>query len=297
MLASSPLTEPLKSLRPIGAMLFAVGVVLLLVQRLLFKTRAPKENSAATAKQPRASRHPKPSSPADRPSPQPQSDDRQFVDNTSVPAQSTINATAGNGGPGADPSPLRWSPELLSRIEWRRFEAFVEALLQMSGFETRSQSHGADGGVDIWLHARAQPDTPIGIVQCKHWNGKRVGVDKVRELRGVMASLGLPRGQFATTSTFTADAIEFASRNNIHLLDAQTLLRLVGKRTEEQRAALLAIATEGEYWRPTCASCGIKLVERRPRNGGKAFWGCANYPRCRTSMPMRGSAESDAAVA
>ena len=66
MLASSPLTEPLKSLRPIGAMLFAVGVVLLLVQRLLFRTRAPKENSAATAKQPRASRHLKPTSPADR---------------------------------------------------------------------------------------------------------------------------------------------------------------------------------------------------------------------------------------
>ena len=166
----------------------------------------------------------------------------------------------------------------------------------MSGLQTRSQSHGADGGVDIWLHARSQTDTPIGIVQCKHWNGKPVGVDKVRELRGVMASLGLRRAQFATTSTFTDDAIEFASRNNINLLDARNLLQLVAKRSQEQQAALLAIATEGEYWRPTCASCGIKLVERTPRGGGKAFWGCANYPRCRTTMPMRGADQADAVV-
>ncbi|HRO57725.1 MAG TPA: restriction endonuclease [Burkholderiaceae bacterium] len=184
-------------------------------------------------------------------------------------------------------SPSRLSPELLSQIEWRRFEALVEALFRMSGFETRSQSHGADGGVDLWLYARSQPDTPVGIVQCKHWNGRRVGVDKMRELRGVMASHGLHRAQFATTSAFTPDAIEFASGNGIHLLDGQSLLRLIAKRSEQEQAALLAVATEGEYWRPTCVNCGIKLVERASRDNGKSFWGCANYPRCRTTMPMR----------
>ena len=46
-----------------------------------------------------------------------------------------------------------WSPAIFPAIEWRRFEAVCEALFALAGFETRSQSHGADGGVDIWLHS------------------------------------------------------------------------------------------------------------------------------------------------
>jgi len=51
-------------------------------------------------------------------------------------------------------------------------------------------------------------------------------------------------------------------------------------RTAEQQAELLAVAYEGEYWRPTCASCGIKMVERPAKAGRAAFWGCANFRRC-----------------
>ena len=43
---------------------------------------------------------------------------------------------------------------------------------------------------------------------------------------------------------------------------------------------------EGEYWRTTCASCGVKLVERTLSKGGAAFWGCSNYPRCKTTFKM-----------
>ncbi|HMT84388.1 MAG TPA: topoisomerase DNA-binding C4 zinc finger domain-containing protein, partial [Ottowia sp.] len=48
----------------------------------------------------------------------------------------------------------------------------------------------------------------------------------------------------------------------------------------------LAVAFEGEYWRPTCPSCGVKLMDRKPRSGGQRFWGCANYPRCKYTQPM-----------
>ena len=172
-------------------------------------------------------------------------------------------------------------------IEWRRFEAVVERLFAQAGFETRSQSHGADGGVDVWLYSRHTPGKPVSVVQCKHWQGKRVGVDKIRELRGVMAAHDVKRGQFATTSTFTPEAEAFARENGINLLDIGRLLELVGKRTADQQRELLAVALEGEYWRPTCVNCGGKLVERTAREGGRLFWGCPNFPRCRTTMPMR----------
>lgn len=178
-----------------------------------------------------------------------------------------------------------WSPTVFASIEWRRFEAVCEKLFGQAGFETKSQSHGADGGVDIWLHSR-NAEGPVAVVQCKHWQGKAVGVKELREFFGVMASHKLTRGTYATTSTYTADAQQFANNNGINALDGKGLLALIAKRTPEQQQELLNVAYEGEYWRPTCASCGVKLVERTPANGGAHFWGCSNYPRCKSKLPM-----------
>jgi restriction system protein len=206
----------------------------------------------------------------------------------------TVLAAAGAVAAAPPPTPLApasrptaWSAAVFETIEWRRFEAVVEALFRQAGFQTRSQAHGADGGVDVWLHSKSVPDQPVSVVQCKHWQGKRVGVDKIRELRGVMAAHGVKRGQFATTSTFTPDAVTFARENSINLLDVDALLALIDKRTPEQQQALLEVALEGDYWRPTCVNCGSKLVERVAKGGGSRFWGCAGFPKCRTTMPMK----------
>lgn len=178
----------------------------------------------------------------------------------------------------------QWSPAVFAAIEWRRFEAVCEALFGQAGFETRSQTHGADGGVDIWLYSR-HAEGPVAIVQCKHWQGTPVGVKEVREFYGVMASHKLQRGTYATSSVYTADAQQFAKANGINAMDGSALLRLIATRTPEQQQALLDVAFEGDYWRPTCASCGIKLVDRTPSKGGAAFWGCSNYPRCKSRLP------------
>ena len=185
----------------------------------------------------------------------------------------------------AAPATAKWSRAVFTAIEWRRFEAVCESLFAQAGFQTRSQSHGADGGVDIWLHS-ANAQGPVSVVQCKHWQSKPVGVKEMREFFGVMSSHQLKRGTYATTSTYTADAQQFAKANGIHTMDGPALLALISKRSPEQQQALLAVAFEGEYWRPTCASCGIKLVERKPAKGGAAFWGCSNYPKCKTTFKM-----------
>jgi len=188
------------------------------------------------------------------------------------------------------PVPERWSRDVFELIEWRRFEAVVEALFAQAGFATRSQPHGADGGVDVWLYSvnHADGDAPASIVQCKQWMRQKVGVKEVRELRGVMAQHGIVRGQFVTTSDFSADAREFAEGNGIGLHDVDGLLGLIATRTSEQQQALLRVAFDGDWWRPTCASCGIKLVERTARQSGRMFWGCENYAHgCHTQLPMR----------
>ena len=177
-----------------------------------------------------------------------------------------------------------WSPTVFDDIEWRRFEALCEALFGQAGVRTESQSHGADGGVDIWLYSAHSPK-PM-IVQCKHWRRKAVGVQQVREFFGVLKANDLRYGTFATSSTFTDDALVFAKENGINVQDRSGLLRLIASRTPAQQEALLAVAYEGDYWRPTCANCGVKMVERQPKEGGAAFWGCVNYGKMRCRFKL-----------
>ncbi len=202
-------------------------------------------------------------------------------DATAPKATASPNTAA--PAPSSAPSTATWNAEVFKAIEWRRFEAVCEALFSQAGLETKSQSHGPDGGVDLWLYSQ-HLQGPARVVQCKHWQSRAVGVKELREFFGVMSSHQLKRGTFATTSSFTREAQTFARSNGIHLLDGKALLELIAQRTPEQQQALLAVAYEGEYMRPTCASCGIKMVERVSSQGGVRFWGCTNYPRCRTRM-------------
>ena len=188
-----------------------------------------------------------------------------------------------------------WNPGVFAAIEWRRFEAVCEALFAQAGFKTRSQSHGADGGVDVWLYS-AHAEGPVAIAQCKHWNGGPVGVKELREFFGVMASHQLKRGIYATSSTYTEDPRQIAKANGINAMDGARLLQQIASRTPGQQQDLLAIAYEGEYWRPTCANCGIKLMDRKPAKGGAAFWGCSNYPCCKSKLPMAVSAQKTSAL-
>ena len=172
---------------------------------------------------------------------------------------------------------ISWNKQVFADIEWRRFEAVCERLFAQSGFKTKSQSHGSDGGVDVWMYS-AHAEGPVSIAQCKHFRSKEVDVKLIREFFGVMSSHKLHRGTFVTTSTFTADAQKFANENGINTLDGDKLLKLIATRTPEQQKELLDIAYEGEYSIPTCASCGIKLVKRTK------FWGCSNFPKCSTKI-------------
>ncbi|MBC7483106.1 MAG: restriction endonuclease [Rhizobacter sp.] len=270
----SPFAAGLRVLAPFGWFMLVTGCALLWWQLSSWRTK----NIRASRPTPTS-----PPAPFRRSSSAPPPVDRVPTEDDRLAAEPKPHTV------GPRSTPTTWGPGVFSVIEWRRFEALVEALFAQAGFDTKSQSHGADEGIDIWLFSKTQPGTPVSIVQCKHWQGKQVGVDKVRELRGVMAAKSVTRGQFATTSSFTSDATSFAKDNGINLLDFQGLLSLIAQRTPEQQQALLAVALEGEHWRPTCVNCGIKMVQRSPRKGGAAFWGCEGFPKCKTTMPMRGA--------
>ena len=288
---SALLSQVAPALRTPGWVALTLGALLAGAQLLMRKRPAPAQKAADTVPGARHRRRPR---------------RRARLAETPAQVEPTLAPEPGLAPPreqappapalvAAPEHPSGWSPEVFAAIEWRRFEAVVEQLFAQAGFETRAQSHGADGGVDIWLHSR-HADGPVAVVQCKHWQGKPVPVSAMRQFFGVMASHGIARGTYATTSRFTPEALAFAQANGINAQDGDGLLKLIAARTPEQQAALLTTALAGEYWRPTCPSCGDKMLERtagsQARNAGELFWGCSNFPRCRYNQPMTHAAKA-----
>ncbi len=181
-----------------------------------------------------------------------------------------------------------WSAGLLSALEWKRFEQVCAGLFERLGFEAKVSGFGSDGGVDIHLYRPPQGE-PVAIVQCKARTSKKVGVEIVRAFHGVMTSKRVTEAILATSSGFTDDAKNYAKENRIDLMDGATILKSILNLTGEQQGSLLAIATEGDFTTPMCPSCGIKLTRRQPKAGGKPFWGCVNFPRCRSTINIAGS--------
>jgi len=184
------------------------------------------------------------------------------------------------------PVPPGWSIALLQSIEWKRFEALCEALFNELNLLARNTQFGPDGGIDIELYDKHAPDTMVAIAQCKAWE-KPVGVSDIREFYGVMIATRISRAYFVTTSSFTPEAVVFSRMSKVTLISGDILLKLIASLTDEKSAALLKLATAGDYTTPTCPGCGLKMVRRVPTASGAPFWGCLSYPRCKGKLDMK----------
>lgn len=199
--------------------------------------------------------------------------------------------TPPNAGSGRYPAlavpPSEWSPVLLRSLEWKRFEMVCAEYFRLLGKRVETVSHGPDGGIDARVYARDSNVMKFAI-QCKAWDGL-VDVKPIRELFGVMAHESAGKGIFMATSGFTEEARQFAAehKDKLFLIDGEKLISMISKLPDEKRKKLLEFAIEGDYTTPTCASCGIKMVRRSGKGG--MFWGCANYPGCRTTMFLKNS--------
>ena len=182
-----------------------------------------------------------------------------------------------------------WSHELLKQLEWKRFELLCAEYFRVLGKVPKVLAKGADGGIDVRVFS-AKTNTLEIAIQCKAWSSP-VGVKEVRELFGVMAHELAPKGIFMATSTFTNDALVFARKNRqrLFLVDGTKFISMIKALPEAKQSQLLAFATEGDYTTPTCASCGIKMVWREKG----AFWGCRNYPRCKSTLRTGNPATAD----
>jgi restriction system protein len=174
----------------------------------------------------------------------------------------------------------RWTPELLKRLEWRRFEELCAAYFEALGFSADLAGAGPDGGATINLYEQGSANASI-LVQCSPWNAYRVGIKPVRKLRRAMTSGNVGEGVLVTSGKFTREARDFADEQRISLIDGEELIANITALLPEKAHALLKLATQGDFLTPTCPSCGIKMIPRKSTAHGRTYWGCRNYPGCK----------------
>ena len=189
-------------------------------------------------------------------------------------------------------------------LDWREFERLVGAWFERRGFRVSETASGADGGVDLY----ATRDGERVLVQCKHWRARKVGVEPVRELYGVLAASRGAGAYVVTSGEFTKAAREFARGREIQLVDGGELRKalavpvaaagrapasvsgapVVDSRVErlEPLRVTQAVGAEPQISEqtPACPRCGAAMTRRVARTGarvGQSFWGCSTFPSCR----------------
>ena len=220
------------------------------------------------------------------------------------PVQPTVRVVPNVVVPPPDPEPVRrdlsirpvleraWSRAILDAIEWRRFEAVVEAHYKQMGYRTESKSHGSDGGVDIWLYVGAHGTAPVAIVQCKHWKRKLVNLENVRAFRGVLADFNVAKGIYVCSGKFDDYAVEYARSKGIETITGTELLGQIQAKSRAKKEALLDVALEGQFWIPTCARCGAKMSFEASNDAQPSVWACSNRPRCNNKLSISGQWDS-----
>ena len=178
----------------------------------------------------------------------------------------------------------RWTPELLKKLEWRRFELLCAGYFEALGFRADlAYSAAGSGGADISLYPQGAERASV-VVQCKPWNAYRVGIKPVRSLAGLMASANIAEGVLVTSGKFTQEARVFAGKEKISLIDGDELLAKIAALLPEKALELLKSATQGDFVTPTCPACAVKMIQRKSTAHGRPYWGCRNYPGCKQTF-------------
>lgn len=173
----------------------------------------------------------------------------------------------------------------IRQLSWREFETLIGEAFRRQGYTVAETGKaGADGGVDLIL-TKGGEET---LVQCKRWKEWQVGVEKVRELYGIMAGRGSTNGILVTSGSFTKPARKFAEGKSVRLVDGPLLAELVAG-IQAQSAPQVIRQSEVQVESVVCPQCGSAMTLRTAKKGpqpGSQFWGCTKYPACKGARPQ-----------
>ena len=110
------------------------------------------------------------------------------------------------------------------QLSWLEFESYVGEYFKHQGYAVKqSFSQKPDGGIDIWL----TKDGELSLVQCKHWKAKKVGIQVLREMYGVMIEHHASKMIIVTSGDFTSEAIAYAQDKRLWLVNGSELVHII----------------------------------------------------------------------
>jgi restriction system protein len=99
---------------------------------------------------------------------------------------------------------IRERPNLLYELEPRQFEELIARVFEAFGFEVELTARTRDGGRDL-IAISNFPSRIKYLIECKRYSPeRRVGIDVVQRLHGVVIGEPSTAGILATTSGFMA---------------------------------------------------------------------------------------------
>ncbi|MEZ9294643.1 restriction endonuclease [Vibrio cyclitrophicus] len=170
----------------------------------------------------------------------------------------------------------------LNQLNWIEFESYIGEYFKSQGYLVKqSFSQKSDGGIDIWL----TKSNELSLVQCKHWKTRKVGVQVLREMYGVMVANNASKMIIVTSGDFTSEAVAFSLDKRLWLVNGSELVHMIEDgRTFQNKPSIPTSAPRAIRESRTCPRCQSKLVIRVAKRGSKtgmSFYGCSTYPKCR----------------
>ena len=124
-------------------------------------------------------------------------------------------------------------PEKMRELQPRKFEELVAELFRSKGYDVKVTQRTRDGGLDIYAVQRNEVGTAMIVIECKRYAvKKKVGVEIIRSLYGVVEQKAATKGIIATTSYFTKAAKEFHNdlQYRLGLADFDALCSMLNER-------------------------------------------------------------------
>lgn len=133
---------------------------------------------------------------------------------------------------------LAKNPELIYKLESRKFEELIAKLFADKGHEVSLTKSTRDGGYDIFARVKDAFSEFIVLAECKRYSPEnKVGVEVVRGLYGVVDINKANQGLIITSSFFTKDAQQEQLRigNRIGLKDYNNLIEWLKPYSEKNK--------------------------------------------------------------
>src|ERR1039458_8890197 len=184
------------------------------------------------------------------------------------------------------PEPINTTAELLQQlrsIDWFQFEKVIGHMYLKLGYDvTKRGGANPDGGIDLII----QKDGQCVAVQCKQWKAWNVGVKTVREFLGALTDAGIRKGKLITLRGYSGEARQLAEKHGIEIVNEVGLAQLIESTDAQFDPEVLELLHDTRKFCPKCErEMVVRVASKGPNVGGK-FWGCSQYPKCHSRLPI-----------